>query len=154
MGFALLCNDGSELTEDPAQSLQALRKEMAEEEASLQRRIESLRSQLGAVDAALTERSSQLEQVTARVSELEEQGRALQRDQEQSALLQDRLADISKQLTLLPCVILTCAVFYKSYHCRPRFLRNRLCVFFSPCWVVEFRITGSRMTFIGGLYTG
>ncbi|KAL7836778.1 hypothetical protein AOLI_G00280620 [Acnodon oligacanthus] len=59
---------------------------------------QKLQSQLQALEGALTQRVEKMEQVTAAVEELEEKRCFLQADQQHSALLQDRVAQLEEEL--------------------------------------------------------
>ncbi|XP_017546672.1 centriolin isoform X3 [Pygocentrus nattereri] len=59
---------------------------------------QKLQSQLQALEGALTQRVEKMEQVTAAVEELEEKRGFLQADQQHSALLQDRVAQLEEEL--------------------------------------------------------
>lgn len=60
------------------------------------RQQQKLQSQLQALEEALTKRVEKMEQVTGAVEELEEQRRFLLADQQECALLQDRVAELGE----------------------------------------------------------
>ncbi|XP_069039459.1 centriolin isoform X3 [Lepisosteus oculatus] len=84
--------------EQQERSLRGQQEEAVESEEVRRSRLETLRRQLRAAEAALSERRGQLEQAAAGVSHMEEQGRRLRRDQEECAVLQDRLSRLRQEL--------------------------------------------------------
>lgn len=105
-----------------------IQQQQSSELEELQRRQQTkLQAQLQALEEALSKRVEKMEQVTLSVEKLEEQRRFLLADQQQCALLQDRVAQLGE---FLPHSDVSAFVLYRVLH-------NYLQHIWLPTWYTQ-----------------